>query len=197
MEIPSVLWLERFLLTPHTVFSLLSLPTEEFPALLLLSPLTPVTVGHGGSPHPVRGALDPVAAPEHVAVVTLELHLLPEGVLGSPGAGLCPVGDDRAGALHPWGQQQQRGEVRTGGSPAALLSRASRAARQRCQTPPSRAGRLRDAKCRITTAPLGRHKDARALCPAGNRSSSPAASLNPCWNNQGELQLFLSRHAAF
>lgn len=72
----------------------------EFPALLLLLPLTPVTVGQGGSPHPVGQALDPLAALEHVAVVTLELHLLPEGISCSPGAGLSPVGDDRGGTLH-------------------------------------------------------------------------------------------------
>lgn len=77
----------------------------RFPTPTALAPftLTLVAVRHGGSPHPIRRALDPLPAPQHVAKVTLKFHLLPKGVFGFPGAELSPVEDNRAGTLHLWG----------------------------------------------------------------------------------------------
>lgn len=89
------------------MFSLLFLPAAEmqFLAAALLAPstLTLVTIRHGGSPRPVRPALDPLAAPQHIARVTLQFHLVPKGVFGFPGADLSPVVDSRVGTLHLWG----------------------------------------------------------------------------------------------
>lgn len=80
---------------------LLFLPAAEmqFPAPAAFT-LTPVAVRHGGSPRPVRRALGPLAAPQHIARVTPKFHVPPVGVVVFPGGGLCAVGDNRAGTLH-------------------------------------------------------------------------------------------------
>jgi len=83
------------------IFSLLFPPAAALPSpaptALAPSSLTLVAVRHGGSPHPVGPALDPLVAPQHVAGVALKLRLVPKGVFGFAGAELSAVADGRAG----------------------------------------------------------------------------------------------------
>lgn len=83
------------------IIFLTALPQEmQFPAPPQAPGLTLIAERNRGAPRPVRPALSPPAAPQHVARVALKRCLAPEGILGVLHVDLLPVADGGVRTLH-------------------------------------------------------------------------------------------------